>query len=201
MAALGNSFGGAWLLIGDFNSILSPFEKCGGCPFGYVSHLDFLDFVHSNSLVDLGFVGNRFTWSNHRSSRDNIRERLDRGLANQEWVQLFPNSLINHFSASHSDHCPILLSTAGTYQNLPKPFQFEAFWTRDSSSFSVVANAWLASNEVSPAFSFSRKWKQTKRALKFWNLHHFGHIQTNIKSLMTDIGAIQSSPHSSTNAD
>jgi exonuclease III len=127
MSELGNSFGGTWLLMGDFNYVLSSSEKSGGHSFGSPSHLEFLDFVHSNALVDLGFVGNRYTWSNHRSGRDNIRERLDRGLANQDWIQIFPNSLINRFPASHSDHCPILLSFAGTYRDLPKPFCFEAF--------------------------------------------------------------------------
>ncbi|XP_059443283.1 uncharacterized protein LOC132175345 [Corylus avellana] len=163
---LGNSFGGAWLLLGDFNSVLSPSEKSGGRGFGSSSQNDFLDFVQSNALIDLGFVGNKFTWSNHRSGLANIRERLDRGLANQEWVHLFPNALINHFPATNSDHCPILLSTTGSYQNLPKPFRFEAFWTRDKSSYSVVAGAWLEEVEGSPAFSLSRKWKSTKSALK-----------------------------------
>ncbi|XP_062155309.1 uncharacterized protein LOC133863383 [Alnus glutinosa] len=163
MSELGNSFGGAWLLMGDFNYVLSFFEKSGGRSFGSPSHLEFLDFVHSNALVDLGFVGNRYTWSNHRCGRDNIRERLGRG-------------------------------------DLPKPFRFEAFWTRDLSSFSVVTNAWLDSVVGSPALSLSRKWKKTKSALKFWNKHHFRHIQTRIKSLMADIGVIQSAFHSVVNA-
>ena len=42
---LGNSFGGPWLLLGDFNAILSSSEKCGGRSFGSTSHLDFADFV------------------------------------------------------------------------------------------------------------------------------------------------------------
>jgi hypothetical protein len=79
--------------------------------------------------MDMGFVGNKFTWSNHRSGLANVWERLDRGLANQEWVKLFPNSLINHLPTTKSNHCPILLSTTGTYRNIPKPFRFEAFWT------------------------------------------------------------------------
>jgi hypothetical protein len=89
---------------------------------------------------------------------------------------------------------------AGSYRNLPKPFRFEAFWTRDQFSHYVVALAWLPEVEGSPAFSLSRKWKSTKNALKIWNQHHFGHIQNKIKALMTDIGAIQSSPHSPDNA-
>ncbi|XP_059437358.1 uncharacterized protein LOC132170396 [Corylus avellana] len=200
LESLGNSFGGAWLLLGDFNSILSASEKSGGRVFGSSSHNDFVDFVNYNALVDLGFVGNKFTWSNCRIGRANIRERLDRGLANQSWVHLFPNCLINHFPATQSDHCPLLISTTGSYRNLPKPFRFEAFWTRDNSSHAVVAEAWLGEVEGSPAFSLSRKWKNTKGALKFWNQHHFGHIQQKIKSLMADISVIQSSPHSSANA-
>jgi hypothetical protein len=81
----------------------------------------------------------------------------------------FPNFLINHIPATQSYHCPILISTTGSYQNIPKPFRFEAFWTRDKSSHDVVAQAWLSDVEGSPAFSLSRKWKNTKGALKVWN--------------------------------
>ena len=83
---------------------------------------------------------------------------------------------------------------------MPKLFCFEAFWTRDQSSHSVVVIAWLSEVEGSPAFSLSRKWKCTKSALKVWNQHHFGHNQHKIKVLMSDKGAIQSSPHSPVNA-
>ena len=100
LSELGNSFGGAWLLLGDFNSILSASEKRGGRAFGNSGQLDFVDFVHCNALVDLGYLGSSFTWSNRREGRLNIRERLDRGLANQSWIQLFPNSIINHIPAT-----------------------------------------------------------------------------------------------------
>jgi hypothetical protein len=201
LSNLGNSFGGVWLVLGDFNSILSSSEKSGGRDFGSTSHGNFANFVHSNALVNLSFVGNKFTWSNCRAGRDNIRERLDRGLANQSWVHLFPNSLVNHLPATLSDHCPILVSTTGCYRNIPKPFHFEAFWTRDQSSHLVVASAWLPEVEGSSAFSLSRKWKSTKCALKTWNQHHFGHIQHRIKSMMAAISEIQASPHSLLNAD
>jgi hypothetical protein len=127
LSELGNSFGGVWLLLGDFNFILSSSEKSGGRAFGNSGHKAFADFVHFNALVDLGFVGNRFTWSNRREGSFNIRERLDRGLANQNWVHLFPNSLVNHIPATQSDHCPLLISTTGSYLNIAKPFRFEAF--------------------------------------------------------------------------
>jgi hypothetical protein len=127
------------LLVIDLLGAIEGSKKSGGCGFGNSRHEEFADFVHFNALVDLGFVGNRFSWSNRREGRLNIRERLDRGLANQNRVHLFPNSLINHIPATQSDHCPVLISTTGSYQNIPKPFCFEAFWTRDKSSHCVVA--------------------------------------------------------------
>jgi hypothetical protein len=127
LSGIGNSFQGSWLLLGDFNSILTTSEKSGGRAYGSQFHRSFEDFVHSSGLIDLGFNGNRFTWSNHRQGIGNIIERLDRGLANGDWVLLYPNSLINHLPTTNSNHCPLLLSLKGSYQNLPKPFRFEAF--------------------------------------------------------------------------
>jgi hypothetical protein len=42
---LGNSFGGPWLLLGDFIVILSFIEKCGGRSLGSTFHLEFVDCI------------------------------------------------------------------------------------------------------------------------------------------------------------
>jgi hypothetical protein len=188
----GNRFRGPWLLIGDLNAILSSVEKSGGRQsLGSTSHNNFLDFVQSNGLIDLGYSGNPFTWNNKRQGRENLRERLDRGLSNKDWVLLFPNSHISHLPASSSNHNPILLSTSGNSLHLPKPFKFEEFWIRDLSSHTVTAGAWQVNPNGSAAFSLCRKFKATKAALKLWNTLHFGNIQKNIKHLLEQINSIQ----------
>jgi hypothetical protein len=45
---IGQRFRGPWLLISDFNAILSSAEKKGGRNFGSPSHNVFVDFVHCN---------------------------------------------------------------------------------------------------------------------------------------------------------
>jgi hypothetical protein len=55
--------------------------KHGDCDFGS-SPIDFVDFVQTNTVVDLGFIGNKFTWGNHWCGNANIQEQLDKGLAN-----------------------------------------------------------------------------------------------------------------------
>ena len=51
---------------GDFNCIIAPHEKRGGKPYiDDVERKEFRDFIQNNGLVDLGFVGLRFTWCNN----------------------------------------------------------------------------------------------------------------------------------------
>ncbi|CAL1410372.1 unnamed protein product [Linum trigynum] len=80
-----------WLLVGDFNSILSPSEKLGGAPFDAARIRDFQEVVQDTGLIDLGFEGPAYTWF-----RTGLRERLDRGLANNYWATNFPESVVRH---------------------------------------------------------------------------------------------------------
>jgi hypothetical protein len=42
-------------------------------------------------LTDLGFYGPKYTWRNCREGEDFIKERLDRGMTNQAWRDIFPS--------------------------------------------------------------------------------------------------------------
>ncbi|KAK4284321.1 hypothetical protein QN277_001173 [Acacia crassicarpa] len=71
-----------WLCLGDFNEILSQFEKCGGQPRAWRRILNFKCFIAGCDLDDLGFNGARYTWCNKRDPPDTIHERIDRALGN-----------------------------------------------------------------------------------------------------------------------
>ncbi|XP_038698501.1 uncharacterized protein LOC119996067 [Tripterygium wilfordii] len=56
-------------------------------------------------LQDLGYKGNMFTWSNRRRDPNSfIKERLDRAVANHEWLQRWEHYLVHHVKMSSSDH-------------------------------------------------------------------------------------------------
>lgn len=61
-------------------------------------------------MVDLGFVGHKFTWSNKRPGQDNIQERLDQCVANDGWRAKFSGAMVIHLTQLHSDHCSILVT-------------------------------------------------------------------------------------------
>lgn len=71
------------------------------------------DFIHSTDAVDLGWGGNRFTWENRQNGRAFIKERLDRFLANKEWLDIFEDASVDHLNSEVSNHVPILRNTAG----------------------------------------------------------------------------------------
>lgn len=47
-------------------------------------------------LMDLGFLGLPFTWDNRQEVNNNIKVRLDRGLANSELLDLFYEAKVSH---------------------------------------------------------------------------------------------------------
>ncbi|KAL3005488.1 hypothetical protein AAZX31_08G222600, partial [Glycine max] len=51
----------SWLLVGDFNEITKPSEVRGG-NFSLLRANQFLDIMDKFAFLDLGVVGNPFTW-------------------------------------------------------------------------------------------------------------------------------------------
>lgn len=81
-------------------------------------------------LVDLGFKGSKYTWTNKRYTKrqDLILERRDMCFATDEWIEMFPESTVTHLPRTH----PLLLNIIIQYQNShKKPFRFESMWCND----------------------------------------------------------------------
>lgn len=127
LESIGNSFAGPWFCLRDFNALVSQADKYGGRPVSASSSCGFQAFMLNSGLMDVGFVGNSFTWTNGQFGRRSIQERLDRGIANGEWRVAFPWAVIKHLPWVASDHAPLLLDTVGEQSSSPRPFRFEQF--------------------------------------------------------------------------
>ena len=68
--------------MGDFYEIVSSEKKMGGR--SCFSKIGFGDWIGNNKLVDLGFIGQNFTWMARRGVREEIWERLDRALCSMD---------------------------------------------------------------------------------------------------------------------
>jgi hypothetical protein len=71
-----------WLLAGDFNEVLCSEDKFGGLPVNLRRSQLFSNCLDTCGMINLGFNGPRFTWSNLKEFSSFIQECLDRGFAN-----------------------------------------------------------------------------------------------------------------------
>lgn len=94
-------------------------------------------------LYDLGFHGRWFTWEHGNFAATNVREILDRGVANPTWSELFLFYRIDHLVSPCSDHCPILLNTIAfrliREEDGYMAFKFEVDWLLEDSCSKKVA--------------------------------------------------------------
>jgi hypothetical protein len=129
---------------------------------------------------------------------ENIKERLDRGLASPSWVHLHPNFSLIHLPALNLDHNPISLNTSTSSCYQPKPFRFEEFWSNDPSCGQVIETTWQKFIPNYPVVCLPKKLNNTKFALLKWNSLHFGNIHKKIKGTLNLIDSVQqSTPFSS----
>lgn len=78
LRCIGTGLNLPWLLTGDFNQVLEDRDKRGGRTVKQCRVKPLCEMLESCELMDMGFVGPRFTWSNMRASPACIEERLDR---------------------------------------------------------------------------------------------------------------------------
>ncbi|KAG6663838.1 hypothetical protein CIPAW_02G050900 [Carya illinoinensis] len=100
---------GGWGVIGDFNEVLYSDEKEGGNPRSESLMRLFREVLEEGSLYDLGWMGNKFNWSNCHEDDSFTRERLDRAIANAKWKTQYPVHTVETLPTICSDHSPILL--------------------------------------------------------------------------------------------
>ncbi|CAN1181308.1 hypothetical protein LINPERHAP2_LOCUS35307, partial [Linum perenne] len=96
------------LLLGDFNTMIDPYEKSGGARFSHIPAREFRNCIHDCSLFDNGFTWAKFTWF-----RGNLKERIDRVLYIAEWLRVFQNAQTYHLKRIKSNHQPILADGDG----------------------------------------------------------------------------------------
>lgn len=131
-----------WALVGDFNDILLPSEQPGGV-FSRMRAEAFAGVLEDCALMDLGFIGGKFTWQRKCRGGMLVSRRLDRGLGDHNWRLKFPEGVVEHLMKRHSDHNPLLLWCYLREQwRGACPFRFQAAWCVHEGYKNVVRNAW-----------------------------------------------------------
>ncbi|KAL8489658.1 hypothetical protein ACS0TY_025528 [Phlomoides rotata] len=141
---------------------------------------DFRLTVTDLNLQDLGFNGNKFTWTNGRAGEDNIQVRLDRAMANSSWRLRFSEANVLHLPRYKSDHNPILVRCdeqqgrrGGLKGKKQKLFWFKKMWLEKEACGDIVNRRWNQGNTDLP---FTERTKSCGSYLKLWDETTFGNI-------------------------
>lgn len=96
----------AWLIGGDLNEIKNTAEKWEGSSRSLDQIIFFQETVDYCNLSDLGYLGSKYTWCNNKEGSTRVYERLDRYLANPQWIVKFPKSSVSHGVAAFIQTTP-----------------------------------------------------------------------------------------------
>lgn len=143
-------------------------------------------------LIDLGAHGPKWTWNNKRVGMANIKERLDRFLANTQWCSRFPNAQVIHLPYYDSNHRVLLIDLEPKRIFKPRPYRLEDVWTEDSRFTEVVKKAWNFNPVNGIQQNYFHSVDQFQKDPKIWNKKVFGNLNANIEKSLQELNEAQS---------
>ena len=93
--------------------------------------LKIADFNHCLArcrLDDIRGTGNTFTWTNNLDGEARIWSKLDRALANTEWLVFNPTTYATFMHSDILDHSPVLITVLPDIKHSSR-FSFLTCWT------------------------------------------------------------------------
>lgn len=169
-------------------------EKEGGNARSNSMMQAFRDCLLDCGLEDLGYKGDCFTWQ-----RGEIRERLDRLVANQAWLQKFPLSAVTNAEHVHSDHRPLILDTeyeeAIRFVSPAGVRHFEARWVQEETVNEIVKSAWDRAKAAGIGPSLADRTKAVHADLHDWDRNVLKSPKKRIRKLKKELEKLRLGPN------
>lgn len=164
-----------WACVGDFNEVLCGSEKLDGLPSDWKCLAEFREALDDSGLVDLGYLGSHFTWSNKREGEALIFERLDRCTGSLAWKRLFPRAAVYHLDFWRSDHRPILLDLMDQSRDdiegsRRRRFFFEECWIDNNECRDLISKEWVDSRGLTVVDGVLSNLRICGSRLDSWNV-------------------------------
>ncbi|KAL0291987.1 UNVERIFIED_CONTAM: Retrovirus-related Pol polyprotein from type-2 retrotransposable element R2DM [Sesamum radiatum] len=150
-----------WLVGGDFNTVVDTSEVCGQSGDIRGAAEEFRGCLRDTGLITLPMQGERFTW--HNCSRDSrsLWKRLDRLLANDQWLTTWPSTSYLSLNARTSDHSPLVLRGNATDRTVGM-FRFDNYLARSTEFIPSVQRVWQHRIVGTAMYEVTRKLKALK---------------------------------------
>lgn len=176
-----------WLLMGDFNQVLSADKRQSRCSVNLGNCRRMLNCFRDCNLVDLETSGPKFTWWNKRDGSNFTKAKLDRAVANELWLYLINNFTVTTLPRTNSDHHPICLKCSDASYGSPLLyFRFENAWMTHDNFMDCVKESLSKSNTA-----LLDTLHVLAQDLKVWSTACFGDIYRRKRRVLARLNGIQ----------
>ncbi|XP_021773606.1 uncharacterized protein LOC110737576 [Chenopodium quinoa] len=110
---------------GDFNAVLSVFDKMNGAAISNYETRDFQQCLDDLALVEIKSKGSFYSWCNKAHSGPRTFSRIDRGIVNQAWMNSYGHVEALYLPPSLSDHNPLVFNIFQSQPGKGKPFRVD----------------------------------------------------------------------------
>ncbi|XP_060182124.1 uncharacterized protein LOC132611764 [Lycium barbarum] len=183
-----------WVILGDFNIVLSVNDRVNGAPIQAPKLVDFQECVEDLNLGLLTWRGSQYSWCNKRDADDRVYSLIDRALGNDLWFMQYSN-LTAHYpptppSPECSDHSPIIINTGVVQHKLPRPFRLYNVLMQQQTFQTMVTNVWRTPVNGYAMYATWRKLKLIEMEAAHMN-RELTTLETRIDELQEQVKTIQ----------
>ncbi|KAG5629705.1 hypothetical protein H5410_001422 [Solanum commersonii] len=183
---IATNMSGPWLTMGDFNAVLHPDDRVNGQPVHDSETRDFKDFLINTGLCELKTIGRDFTWTN-----GHIFSKIDKGLANSDWMSNMNQLEIEVKDPGCSDHSPLVIDFIEPLNRRSRPFKFMNHFATHQEFIPMVEKGWSKPVSGCKIKQVWVKLKHVKPEMKA--LHHskFSNVEERIKQTRQNLIDLQ----------
>lgn len=138
---------------------------------------------------DLGWSGVAYTWDNRQGGEANVKARVDRAFANEQFRQRFEHTRVRHVCAVESDHCFIITefrhhtNTHGSTG--AKHFRYENVWQSHQDYDQLIADTWKKQVRSPGLQGIADSLVALQRQLEPWGAREFGSSSRSVRKLQS----------------
>ena len=141
----------------------------------------FKEVLDECNLLDLGYMGNKFTWSKNFPNGGMVWERLDRAVSMADWIDLFLATKVQTSSCVSSGHSLILILPDNFGVKSQRPWRFEQMWFKNRGYRDTMVEVWDRAVSGLPMAAVVSKLEACQRKLTQWSKHSFCNVSIELK--------------------
>ncbi|XP_019235172.1 PREDICTED: uncharacterized protein LOC109215545 [Nicotiana attenuata] len=179
-----------WLIIGDFNSVLSVEDRINWAP---VHQNEVVNFKQCLSDIGVGLINKKrmqFSWSNKRGAEERIYSHIDWAFGNADWFGVYAGIEAVYLVPGCSDHTPIILNTEVQRMKMRKPYRLLNVMLQQEEYKTAVKNIWRQNIQGCTMYAICRKLKlleQQTRGIQ----RRYSSVEEKLKQMKEELKRIQ----------